>query len=399
MKIAMISKVWSTNGGVGSYLLNLSSAFKSLGHEVLAIHSDERAIPGSPLACQFYVDGFGEFGDEETQEKYANRVMALIESFNPDIVHTHANDNFKLDFKIRDSFPAVKSLHVYDFCPSGNKFHHISGNICKHPTSALCVLRMCYKRCFLSKRPWVIWWYYRRCVEANRNNTCYTKLIVGSEYVKNQAMASGYPASQIEVLYYFTELPALPAPVNNSEKMILFVGRVVREKGLSYLLSILSLVQTPWRLVVDGDGPDLGRAQRLAAKMGLEDQIEFVGWAPREKHLAYYRQASVVVVPSVWPEPFGMVGIEAMSYGKPVVAFRVGGIPEWLEDGVTGFLIKPYDVKEMAEKVSYLIEHPGIANEMGMRGRKRVEQEFNQEKHISTLLEIYRDVIDEKARS
>jgi glycosyltransferase involved in cell wall biosynthesis len=89
-----------------------------------------------------------------------------------------------------------------------------------------------------------------------------------------------------------------------------------------------------------------------------------------------------------------MVGIEAMSYGKPVVAFNVGGIPEWLEHRVTGFLVKPYDVKAMAENIDFLLENPTIAQKMGEMGRKQVELLFSKENHINRLLEIYRQVIN-----
>ena len=88
-----------------------------------------------------------------------------------------------------------------------------------------------------------------------------------------------------------------------------------------------------------------------------------------------------------------MVGIEAMSYGKPVVAFDVGGIPEWLDHGVTGFLVPPWDLKEMAERISFLLDNPNVAHEMGVGGRRRVERDFTQETHIARLLDIYKKVI------
>jgi glycosyltransferase involved in cell wall biosynthesis len=204
---------------------------------------------------------------------------------------------------------------------------------------------------------------------------------------------NGYSRNAVRVLPYFTEIPNI-SERNSRENLILFTGRVAPQKGLDVLLRSLKHLKASFRLVVDGDGSDMGKARKLSHALGVEDRVEFVGWAPREEHLAYYRQATVVVVPSVWPEPFGMVGIEAMSYGKPVVAFNVGGIPEWLEHGVTGFLVKPYEIKEMAQRIDILLDNPAVAHEMGMRGRKRVEQDFNKDKHLSALLEIYRQVID-----
>lgn len=407
LRIAYLSKDFSSNGGVGTYLLKLCSALEAAGHEVIVIHAD----PGVSLSPsigfhQFYVEGFDQFAPQYNERTSASRVIEILEGFKPNIVHIQGNNNFLLETGVRLRFPAIKTLHVYDFCPSGNKFHHGLQKVCNHPTGPLCLPRMGYKRCLLSKRPSVIWWHYRRCVEANRNNAPYSRLIVASAYVKLQAVASGYPASQIEVLPYFTNLPMLrgfggggtTGRREPSDGMILFVGRVVREKGLHHLLSALAMVHIPWQLVVAGDGPDLDRVKKLARRLGLQKQVVFAGWAQREHLAELYQDATVVVMPSVWPEPFGIVGIEAMSFGRAVIAFNVGGVPEWLQECATGFLVKPYDVKEMAEKINYLLKHPDVAHEMGMRGRKRVEQEFTKENHIARLLEIYEEVCSERTQ-
>ncbi len=375
--------------------MNLCGALESAGHEIIVVHADPVAsLPPSGVSHRFYVERFDQFGSEHNLRRSTSRVIEILEAVKPDIVHTQGNNNFLLEEEIRRRFPAVKSLHVYDFCPSGNKFHHVLGKACQYSTGPLCVARMGYKRCILSMRPSVIWWHYRRCVEANRNNARYLKLIVASQYVKQQAMTSGYPASQIEVVPYFTELPVISPTVDNGGKTILFVGRVVREKGLDHLLAALSMVRSPSRLIVAGDGPDLGRAKRLAHRLGVDGRTTFVGWIDKDLLIQFYREVSVVVIPSLWPEPFGIVGLEAMSFAKAVVAFKVGGIPEWLEDGVTGILVKPYDVKELAEKISYLLEHKDKANDMGRRGRKKAEDEFNEEKHVTRLLGIYQGVND-----
>src|SRR5262249_14827019 len=153
-----------------------------------------------------------------------------------------------------------------------------------------------------------------------------------SHYVKQQATASGYPTGQLEVLPCFAEVPELP-PADECRPTVLFVGRVVAEKGLDALLRAFALVTRPSRLAVVGDGLALARAGALAGGLGLGERVEFAGWATGARLARYYREAAVLAVPSLWPEPFGLVGLEAMSYGLPVVAFGVGGIPEWLEDG------------------------------------------------------------------
>lgn len=172
-------------------------------------------------------------------------------------------------------------------------------------------------------------------------------------------------------------------------------GRAVPEKGLDRLLfAVKELLPLPgWRLVIDSDGPELKDLKNTAQKLGLADRVEFAGWLPGDQHEALFRKSSVVVVPSVWPEPFGLVGIEAMSYAKPVVAFAVGGIPEWLKDKETGFLVCPYNVKEMAGKISTLIRDPEKAAAMGQSGLSAASQNFSAAIHLQKLLDLYAELI------
>ena len=394
LKIVQITQEFSANGGLGVYVLHLCRALEFSGHDNYVIHSDASVLKATNDGKKhYYFEDFFIHQNESKSKKSGNEIISLLESIKPDIIHIQNNHNFYLESEIRKRFPAIKSLHVYDFCPSGNKYHHALQKPCVYPTSAMCLGRLVYKRCMMSKRPWVLWQHYQRAVEANKNNAKYAKLIVASDYVKQQAIASGYPTGQIETLPYFTLLPELPDSVHDG-KTILFIGRIVKEKGLDRLLNALSLVKAEWQLVVAGDGFDLNNSKQLAQKLGLAGKVEFVGWVEMELHRQFYRQASIVVVPSVWPEPFGIVGIEAMSYAKPAIAFKVGGIPQWLDDEVTGFLIEPYDVMAMAERIEYLLTHSQEAQEMGKRGREKVEREFVVEHHVKKLLNVYEQVMN-----
>ena len=392
MRIAQLTKEYSPNGGVGRYVTALSRVLDAVGHEVAIVHADRNAEFGSSSNIQEnYVEAFDAFGGESCKSRVVE-VIQILDSFQPDVVLIQGNNNFPLEVEIRRRFAAIKFLHVYDFCPSGNKFHHASQQTCHHPTGPMCLARMVYKRCLMTKRPGVILRHYRRCVEANRNNAEFDRLIVASDHMKEQAVASGYAPSQIEVLPYFTELP--PASPPGDGHTILFLGRIEREKGVDRLFEAVSRMRTQWRLVIAGDGTDLERAQRRARRLGLSGRVEFLGWVSGESRSKLFRQASVVAVPSVWPEPFGIVGIEAMSHGRPVVAFRVGGVPEWLEHEVSGFIVKPYDVDELAGRLTYLLDQPLLAQAMGARGREAAESRFGRDRHIARLIGILRNTIE-----
>jgi glycosyltransferase involved in cell wall biosynthesis len=150
------------------------------------------------------------------------------------------------------------------------------------------------------------------------------------------------------------------------ERIVLFAGRLVREKGLDYLLRAFRLLQGESRLIVCGTGPELGRLRALAGSLEILDSVTFLGECDTLSDL--YRRASVVVIPSVWPEPFGLVGPEAMVHGVPVVAFRVGGISEWLSDGYGGYLVESKDTVRMAERIQHLLDDPDEGRRIGQIG-------------------------------
>ncbi len=388
MKIALLSNSFSANGGVGKYVLSLTREFLRRGHTPVVVHNDPAAADTREFTCRRILD-FDVYEGKNEAAKIAE-TMAFLEKENPDVVHVQSNTNFPLEREIRKSFPAVKSIHVYDFCPSGTKYHHRLRKECTHATGAMCLPRMIYKRCTESLRPSTLGMFYRRTMDSNRNDREYSKVIVASEYVKDQAVRSGYDPGQVDIVPYFTEAHHLGVSVKEP-RIIMATGRAVPEKGLDRLLfAVKEILHVPgWKLVMDTDGPSLPALKRLAGKLGLKEKVEFPGWLNPVAHEDLYRKSSLVVVPSVWPEPFGLVGIEAMSFGKPVIAFRVGGIPDWLENGKNGFLIEPYDTKQMAEKISFLLQQPEKAAQFGVAGREAAAHKFNSELHIKRLLNIY----------
>jgi glycosyltransferase involved in cell wall biosynthesis len=123
----------------------------------------------------------------------------------------------------------------------------------------------------------------------------------------------------------------------------LFAGRITALKGARLLADAVADAQTrlnaPLRLIVAGEGPERAALEKRAKALNLE--ASFTGWVTGSERLALFRRSSVLAIPSVWPEPFGLVGLEAASVGVPTVAFDVGGIWEWLRDGFNGRLVNP----------------------------------------------------------
>jgi glycosyltransferase involved in cell wall biosynthesis len=179
-----------------------------------------------------------------------------------------------------------------------------------------------------------------------------------------------------------------------STKMVLFVGRLSFEKGVPLLLQASKRISTSHQVVVAGDGGDRDRIEATAHQLGISERIQFAGWVEGDGLGALYAKASVVVMPSHSAETFGLVGLEAMVHSCPVVAFGVGGISDWLQDGVNGFLVKPWDVGVLALRIDTLLRDPELARQMGRRGRRIAETQFGPQLFLERALGAYQKAID-----
>ena len=122
--------------------------------------------------------------------------------------------------------------------------------------------------------------------------------------------------------------------------------------------------------------------------------MEFAGFLDTQKMAAFYRNARFLVLPSKWFEVCPMVIIEAMSNGLPVIASRIGGIPEIVEDGVTGVLFEPGNSEDLAEKMKLLWENPELCRQMGTAGRKKAIREYGEDVYYRRLMDVYQRAIE-----
>ena len=171
---------------------------------------------------------------------------------------------------------------------------------------------------------------------------------------------AGIAADQISLLHYFTPTTGSPQETPKGNRIV-YTGRLSRTKGVHYLLRSFDLVRKAHRsahLDLLGDGEDAAEFQQLATDLGLNSCVTFHGWADRAMIDDYLNRATVVAFPSIYPEAFGIAGIEAMMRGKPVVGFDVGGVSDWLETGVTEVLVPSKDVAGYANALGDFLVNP-----------------------------------------
>lgn len=174
-------------------------------------------------------------------------------------------------------------------------------------------------------------------------------------------------------------LPALISPLPIQPPRLLCLGRLAREKGFDLAMTALRKVvdRCPEvSMIVAGDGPERAILARQVTDLSLDRAVAFVGWIEPREIPALINQTTLVLMPSR-REGLPNVAIEAGSFGRPVIATRVGGLPEIVQNGETGLIVDPEDAEGLARGILQLLDHPDLAKQMGIAARRRVEEQFN----------------------
>jgi glycosyltransferase involved in cell wall biosynthesis len=258
-----------------------------------------------------------------------------------------------------------------------------------------------------------------------RRRANHIDLVVGcSEYVTERARRV-LPDTRCETLHNGVDLHAFQPPEAPGERVpsrLLFVGRVSPDKGVHVLLDAVSRLapdhpDLELDLVGDEALPPLDmqilideqeRVRALARfyrpegylgplvaglPAGVAERVRHKTWIGREELPSLYRSSGMLILPSVWEEPFGIPLVEAMASGLPVVATRVGGIPEVVEHGVTGLLVPPDRPDALADAISELLAYPERARELGRAGRRRAEERFSWDGVTARLRGLYAELL------
>ena len=229
-----------------------------------------------------------------------------------------------------------------------------------------------------------------------------TVVVAVSDHDRRELIARGLCSEgKLRVIHnsYFIEDgvgPAAAAPAPGADPkapLVGFVGRLAPQKGCEYLIQAAPAVlkghpDACFQLI--GDGPERARLEGLAASLGVSAAVEFAGFDPHPARRM--RLMSVLAVPSIY-EPLGIVALEGMAMGVPVVASAVGGLPETIVDGSTGILVKPADPAALAAALVELIDSPERARRMGAAGRERALASFSPEVVSGRYGELYRELL------
>lgn len=205
-------------------------------------------------------------------------------------------------------------------------------------------------------------------------------------------------SSRSSVIYNGLRPPSLPpTDIPFNPPTLICLGRVVREKGFDLAIQALRQIQKVFpltKLMIAGDGGARADLERKASSFGLAQSIEFIGWCPPDQVMSLIDKATMVIIPSKYDEPFGLVALEAGLRGRPVIASRTGGLVEVVKDNETGMFFDVDNVSQLVQHVIYLLEHPDIARSMGAEAVRRTQQMFNITATADAYEFIYQKLVD-----
>lgn len=210
-------------------------------------------------------------------------------------------------------------------------------------------------------------------------------LVACSNYVADQLKAAGVPAERVRVVHPIPQEDAEPLEPRPGDNHLVVAAQLVRGKGVDFAILALPHLPSDVTLTVVGEGPSREALERQANAVA-PGRVRFTGYVPPESVVKYYDAARVVLVPSRWPEPFGMVGIEAMRRARPVVAADHGGIPEWAPRSGGGRLFQPGSAVHLARAARELLQSDD-AGELALGFTRKRHRHADMLDQVEALLE------------
>lgn len=384
-RLLLVTRHRGLVGGVESHLRTLVPLLQAHGHSPGLLFEHE-AAPG-----QVRLDEGLDLPVWSLAALGRQGVLEGVAAWRPDRVYQHGVQDLELEEALLERYPALLFLHAYyGTCISGMKRHAFpSPTPCQRVLGPGCLVHYLPRRCGGRSPVTALreYRYQQRRLELVRR---YGTVLVGSRAMREEYLRHGLAGSQVVCVPLFGDgapdpEPPTPRPLSGQ---VLMVGRLTDLKGGVELVRALPRARAALgrelELVVAGDGPERPRMQAEAVARRVP--VRFVGWVDRPERERLMRGADLLAVPSVWPEPFGMVGVEAGGVGLPAVAFAVGGIPDWCEPGVSGELAPgaPPTPEGLADAIVRALGDEGHHARL-REGAWRMAGRFHAKAHVDAL--------------
>ena len=406
MKIAIIGTFLGqkTSGAeMSSFLLTCGLKKKLKVFAVTAKVKQKLPFKLYSLNLDFLHNNFLILGTKFTDYLMFKRMLPIIKKKKPDIIHIQDFLSLPAAVKVgkRLNIPTVMTVRDYRF--NSNLAIDLEKNKIVRNYSKKQYYSWLYQTLKNNNLSWLtpflFFWFYA----SNKRNLNYIRkvdgLITVSDFVKKELIKSGFSENKIKTI----KVPKpdwIPKKSINKDYIRIFCGGfLVRPKGFHLLIkSMKKVVQnnSNVKLFIAGEGSCKQELINMSEQLGLKENIEFLGRVNPNKMKEEYIKSDFVVVPSIWPEPLSRMIFESFSLAKPVIATNVGGSAELVKNGVTGYLVSPYNLNEMSKFILKLVNNPNKIKALGKNALKLINKDASATKCVNNHIDYYNYVIQNR---
>jgi glycosyltransferase involved in cell wall biosynthesis len=411
MTIIHANKYYFLKGGAERYMLELSNWLERQGHKVVPFamaHPDNLSTPYakyfvsqiktneseiSPLSkggLRGVAERLHTFGRMMYSLEARRNLATLITHTRPDLCHIHSiytQISPSILHTLKDQHvPVVMTVHDHHLIsPQYNVWAQGCGEDYRDVGLLAGTLARYHKGSLSGSFAQTLAFKFHRALKIYERGV--EMFICPSRYMKRQLIRGGFSESKIVVIPYGIDVARFE-PRYDHDGYFLFVGRLSEEKGIETIVRVARLLPD-LRFKIVGRGPRMEYLHRLAD--GLTN-VDFMGFHDGDELRDLYRGARAVLLPSRVHENFPLTILEAMAFGKPVIASNVGGVPETIEDRVSGLLVSPADLHGWAEAVMRVAYDDEMQSRMSHEARLAVERGFGLEEHYRRVMEVYQNI-------
>ncbi|WP_225748723.1 glycosyltransferase [Paraeggerthella sp. Marseille-Q4926] len=428
MRVLMVNKFHYFKGGSETYHFAVAESLERMGCEVGFFSMEDPSNLPSKQSRYFVSaadyngktglikkakDGLSLIYSFEAKKKFE----ALLEDFQPDIIHMNLVHR-QLTFSILDApwlkahkIPVVYTAHDYiPVCPNCTMLDG-EGQVCDDCLAGSfkpCIKKRCVKG---SKAKSMLATAEAAFLRKHGSYQKIDRIIAPSEFIKKKLVAGGFPSKQIDFMQNFAKREVLEYAKDDKDctdkenPYLFFFGRLSKEKGVDVLveafMQALNKLPSNWNLVIAGDGPERDVLGDVVLRSGSDAKrrVEFVGFQTGVNLQEYVERASLSIVCSRWRENMPYSIIESFALGTPVIGTHIGGIPELVQPGGTGFLCNPNDAESLSgsivEAVEFCSRKEGYQL-MQSSCRKYVLSHCLEDEYVSNLIGLYEQLIEKK---
>ena len=398
MKILVVHEIFGRLGGAEQYIYNFASILHNT-HELSYLYWREAVNLTDDFRESFAETYQVDFSGEQLQLKHD--ITSILKIDSPNFIFIHKCQSIHLlDSIFCSGIPVVRYFHDHDtYCMRSYRYHPLTRKICEKKAGLRCIFpcgAIVKRDRSKGKFGIKIASFSEQMNQIKIYKRCHA-YFVPSRFMRTELIRQGFDEEKI-----YISPPSPPMGRANiqstfsDDNMVIFTGQIIRGKGVDCLLKAMSKVQIDFKLLIFGQGSFFDKITALCSQLNLADRVDFKGFVSQKTISAYMQQASMAVVPSVWPEPGGTSGLESMMHGLPVVGFDAGAIREWLINNETGFLVPWMDIELMAQKIEYLLSHKDIAAEMGRKAQNYFREKYNIRRDVNEMINIFNGLLSKQ---